>query len=241
MKYVVISDVHGNLQALEAVKASLPELAGMEVICAGDTVGYGADPGDCVDSVAALASWNVMGNHDAAVTDKISAWNFNERAARAVEWAKGRIGRKHRAYLEALPQVFADANIEVVHGTLHSPEEFRYMRSRTDAAETFDIMRTQVCFVGHTHVPGVFTLGKGEISYASPNRVKIEKDEKYVVNAGSVGQPRDGDSRACYCIYDTETAEISFRRVKYDVEAARGRILEEGLPEQLGDRLLRGR
>jgi len=241
MKYVVISDVHGNLQAFEAVKASLPGLEGSKVICAGDTVGYGADPGDCVDSMVSLASENIMGNHDAAVTDRISVWNFNEMAARAVEWTRGSIGRRHRACLEALPQVFADANITVVHGTLHSPGEFRYMLSRTDAAQTFDILRTRVCFVGHSHVPGVFTLKKGEISYASPDRMKLGKDEKYIVNAGSVGQPRDGDRRACYCIYDTERAEIRFRRVEYDVEAARGRILEEGLPEQLGDRLLIGR
>jgi predicted phosphodiesterase len=240
MVYLILSDIHGNLEAFRAVVDSFPDTAEKRVVCAGDTVGYGANPNECVHLIMSLGAENVLGNHDAAVLGTADIEHFNEYAAQAVLWTRDAIGSKEAEYLKGLPLVSETGPFTVAHGTLHDPEEFLYMMSGADAMRTFEIMRTQVCFVGHSHVPGIFILRGGKIYESSKKKVKLEDGVSYVVNAGSIGQPRDGDERACYCVYDTDKGEIEFRRVDYDLKSAHDAIIRAGLPRMLAERLLTG-
>ena len=242
MKHAVLSDVHGNLQALEAVLESIGAEGIVSVICAGDIVGYGADPGECIDRIRAVSDANVIGNHDAAVAGKTGMDKFNQAAARAVEWTKKNLNDAHIGFLEGLPFISRQLeDVSVVHGTLHDPEKFIYMITGSDAMHTFEIMKGKVCFLGHSHRPGVFTLRQGRIYQSYRKDTEIDGVSRYIVNVGSVGQPRDNDPRACYCIYDDVEQRLEFRRIEYDIETARKRIIGSGLPEYLGDRLLIGR
>ncbi|HPS20309.1 MAG TPA: metallophosphoesterase family protein [Candidatus Omnitrophota bacterium] len=242
MLYVIFSDVHSNLEALLAVMRSFPKDAGC--VCAGDIVGYGADPEKCVDLVCEKHIDCVIGNHDKAACGDIAlAETFTDRAREAVFWTRNMLGDAHRAFLERLPYVLERKDFVMVHGTLQEPETFRYMRSFYDAAETFDVMGTtqKICFVGHSHLPGIFRQSEeGDISYSTQREIKISPKDKYIINVGSVGQPRDMDKRACYCVYDTEKKVVKFFRMEYDIKTAHDKILNAGLPASLAERLLSG-
>lgn len=240
MKYIIISDIHSNLEALEAVVRSFPPREDSKILCAGDIVGYGADPGPCIDMCRSMGLASVRGNHDAAVIDKTNIFFFNGSAVRAVLWTKKNLDPSGKDLLEGLPLVITGPDITVVHGTLHQPEEFLYMITESEAARTFKLLKGRICFVGHSHVPGVYSLKDGKIEYACAKRMKMDKDGKYIVNVGSVGQPRDSDNRACYCVYDTEAEEIEFRRIEYDIQKAHDKIIKAGLPSVLGERLHHG-
>lgn len=241
MLYIIISDIHGNIQAFDAAVRSFPDAAERRILSAGDTVGYGANPIECVALMASLGVENVMGNHDAAVAEKTDMSFFNEYAKEVVVWTKGTIGQCERDYLGGLPYVRVFPDLTLVHGTLHSPEEFIYMMTGADAMHTFEVLKTKVCFVGHSHLPGVYRLCDGELFESWKKKFKLEKGSSYIINAGSIGQPRDGDQRACYCVYDSDKLEIEFVRVEYDVDSARDAIMKAGLPHALADRLLNGR
>jgi predicted phosphodiesterase len=241
MKYIILSDIHSNLQAFEAVIRSFSKKGYDKIICAGDTVGYGADPDACIEKISSLTDVNILGNHDAAVIDKTDASNFNTYARAAVEWTREHLSSEGHAYLNGLPLVHDRDDLTAVHGTLHDPEEFIYMMTDRDAMHTFEIMRRKVCFVGHSHVPGVFVLRKEELVYSEAGKIELEENAKYIVNVGSVGQPRDGDPRACYCVFDAEKGRIEFFRIGYDIPTAQKRILTAGIPAALAERLEYGR
>ena len=241
MKYIIISDIHGNLEAFRAVMETFPSGEGISFICLGDIIGYGANPNECIDKVKTLGAVSIIGNHEAAVLGKTDILYFNEYAAAAVLWTKDNLDKVGKDYIAKLPYVHTDKKITASHGTLHSPEEFIYMVSASSAMHTFREMKTNICFVGHSHVPGTYVLRDGKVFEALSSKMKIEKGLKYIINAGSIGQPRDNDNRACYCIYDTEKEQVEFKRVEYDVKEARKKIIDAGLPEVLGERLLYGR
>ncbi|RKY42655.1 MAG: metallophosphoesterase [Candidatus Makaraimicrobium thalassicum] len=241
MTYIILSDIHGNLQAFESVISSFPKTDNSRIVCAGDVVGYGADPNECIELIMSLGAENVLGNHDAAVIDKTDISYFNENARKAVLWTRERLDRAGRDYLNGLPLVRENPSFTVVHGTLHDPAEFIYMQSGTEAMRTFEILNTKICFVGHSHVPGVFVYRDSGLYQSFERKISLEDGARYIVNVGSVGQPRDNDNRACYCVYDSSSGEIEFHRIKYDVISARERIISAGLPGALGDRLLFGR
>lgn len=241
MKYIIISDIHGNLEALEAVMETFPSGGDMTFASLGDIVGYGANPNECIDIVKSLVSESIIGNHEAAVLGKTDILYFNEYAAEAVLWTRDNLSKPSMDYIKKLPYTCADKKITASHGTLHLPEEFIYMLSASTAMHTFEEMKTDVCFVGHSHIPGVYLLRDGKVFEALSRKIKIEKGSKYIINAGSIGQPRDNDNRASYCMYDTEKETVELKRVEYDAEKARKKIIDAGLPEVLGDRLLYGR
>ncbi|NQT32765.1 MAG: metallophosphoesterase family protein [Candidatus Omnitrophica bacterium] len=240
MNYIILSDIHSNLPAFEAVIKAFPKKYD-KIICAGDIVGYGAEPNECIKLLLSLGADNILGNHDAAVIGKMNSSNFNEYAQEAVFWTQAHIAGGSRNYLEGLEHIRKEDFFTAVHGTLHRAEKFQYMMTGADAMHTFEILETQVCFVGHSHLPGVFVSRNGRLTGILNERIPLQPDAKYIVNAGSVGQPRDGDPRACFCTYDTDKSEIGYHRVEYDVETARERIIDAGLPQRLGDRLLWGR
>jgi len=240
MIYIILSDIHSNLQAFEAVIGSFPKEKDVCVMSAGDIVGYGANPVECVNIVREREIKSVLGNHDAAVVGKMDVARLNEQAAEAVEWTCQHIGKEESDYLKTLPFVLNEKNFTIVHGTLHEPEVFDYVTSALDAEKTFKVLKKQICFLGHSHRPGVFMEMDKKVYQLFRETMILEDYARYIINVGSVGQPRDRDNRACYCIYYPEEKKIEFRRVEYDIRSARSAILKAGLPRRLGDRLLLG-
>ncbi len=242
MRYGIFSDVHSNLEALEAVLEAYRHEVIDQYLCVGDIVGYGADPGSCIASVRTVAGTAVAGNHDWACVGKLSTRYFNPHARAAVEWTAERLTTDEKNYLRTRELIFTDGSIVLVHGTLVEPEAFDYLYDEEDAAATFVELKAKVCFLGHTHLPGFFIRGTtGAVDFRSAGHCECEQSSRYIVNVGSVGQPRDHDPRACYCIFDSSKETIEIKRVKYDVEKARRKILGAGLPVILGERLRTGR
>ena len=240
MRYAVLSDIHGNLESLRAV---LADAAGRAdgVLCLGDTVGYGADPGPCVEMVAERATAGVAGNHEHAVAGRLDLAWFNRRARAALEWTGEHLSEDCRRYLGALPLVAEVGDAILVHASPARPEEWDYLLTAEDGFAAFHAFATRLCFVGHSHVPGVWSIGSsGPAHERGAVRVDLEHGRRYLVNVGSVGQPRDRDARAAYAIWDVEERRVAIRRVPYDIETARRKILEAALPSALADRLRAG-
>ncbi|RJO65603.1 MAG: metallophosphoesterase [Candidatus Omnitrophota bacterium] len=242
MKYGIFSDVHGNLEALEAVIAAYQGESIDRYLCVGDVVGYGADPCKCIEKIKSLIPVTVVaGNHDWASIDLFSVAYFNPQAAKAIEWTRRELDTAAEVFLRSLPLVHTEEVFTLVHGSLDSPHDFNYIIDGYNAEQTFIRMQTAVCFVGHSHVAGVFVKDATDrLSYLSEYPIEIKKGNHYLINVGSVGQPRDGNPRACYCVFDTDSRKLDIRRAAYNIRSARGKIIKAGLPRFLGDRLLAG-
>ncbi|HRR29280.1 MAG TPA: metallophosphoesterase family protein, partial [Victivallales bacterium] len=179
--------------------------------------------------------------HDWASVNLFSSRYFNHVASEAIHWTKNNIREEDKGFLESLKLIFKNEHLTMVHGTLNKPQDFDYITDGYIAEESFRILDTPLCFVAHSHTPGVFIKDKEDyIVYRQEELVKIEEGNRYIVNVGSVGQPRDGNPAACYCIYDTESQEVSIKRVVYNAQLVREKIIFAGLPRSLGDRLLMG-
>jgi diadenosine tetraphosphatase ApaH/serine/threonine PP2A family protein phosphatase len=211
------------------------------VLCLGDTVGYGADPLACVELVAQQAQAIVGGNHEYAVAGRLDLAWFNRYARAAAEWTQEHLDDDHRAYLAALPLISEVGEATLVHASPAQPEEWEYLVSAEDGFAAFPHFVTRWCFVGHSHVPGAWSLGSsGPEHHPGTVEIRAERGRRYIVNVGSVGQPRDRDPRAAYAIWDVEAGHVTIRRVTYDVATARRKITEAGLPRFLADRLSAG-
>lgn len=242
MRYGIFSDIHSNLEALNAVMEAFSIEAIDQYLCVGDIVGYAANPRECIEKVQSLSCPVVAGNHDWAAVSLFSLDYFNPTAAEAILWTKSRLPESNKAYLENLKLTFKNNDLVLVHSTLDNPQDFNYMTDGFIAEETFRLLDVPICFVGHTHVPGVFTKdGEERIHYREDNSCDVALGQKYIVNVGSVGQPRDGNTQAAYCIYDTATNKVEVKRVAYEIELTRKKINSAGLPEYLGHRLFLGR
>ncbi|MEK6238529.1 MAG: metallophosphatase family protein [Planctomycetales bacterium] len=241
MRYGVFGDVHSNLEALQSVVDAMQAEGVGRFLCLGDLVGYGADPSACVDLVRELEAVTVLGNHDAAVVGIIDSFEFNVFARAAVDWSRHSLSPDQAQYLKDLNyvEVLSD-DLLIFHATLTNPEEFDYLESEAQAETNFDLMESRVGFFGHTHVPMLFEGGPEEAYYLDADEVATRQDRKYLVNPGSVGQPRDGRPAAAFAIYDDEAETVSLRRVEYDVETTQDKILNAGLPEFLAERLGHG-
>ncbi len=249
MRYGIFADVHSNLEALEAVSHAYKNEAIDKYLCAGDVVGYGANPQECVDQVKMLAMITVAGNHDWASVDLFSVDYFNPVAKEAIFWTKNNLDNASSYFLKSLGLVYQNEYLTLVHGTLNNPQEFNYMSDDYAVEETFRLLETRLCFVGHSHVAGIVCRDEdGCTFYHGPStkidnsdiNIEIRENNKYIVNVGSVGQPRDGNPLGTYCIYDTDAKIVQIRRISYDIQTARRKIIEAGLPRVLGDRLLSG-
>ena len=240
MRYAVLSDIHANLEALQAVLAdAVPRTDAL--LCLGDLVGYGADPVACIETVAARAQTLVCGNHEHAVAGLLDMEWFNAYARAAAEWTRERIDEDHRSYLASLPLVAEVGDATLVHASPDRPDEWEYLLTAQDGFDAFSAFTTRLCFVGHSHLAGAWSRGSSGPEYrAGAVDVEVERGRRYLVNVGSVGQPRDRDPRAAYAIWDAERGTVSIRRVVYDVAAAREKILRGGLPRFLADRLAWG-
>jgi diadenosine tetraphosphatase ApaH/serine/threonine PP2A family protein phosphatase len=240
VRYAILSDIHGNLEALRAVLADAGPLSDA-VLCLGDVVGYGADPGPCLETIAQRAVTMVGGNHEHAVVGRLDLAWFNRHARVAAEWTAQHLDSDHRRYLGDLPLTAEVADATLVHASPARPEAWDYLVEAEDGLEAFAAFTGRLCFVGHSHRQAVWSLGSWGPAFASGTAdVELEAGRRYIVNVGSVGQPRDRDPRASYAIWDVEARRIAGRRVEYDVATARHKIVRAGLPEFLADRLRAG-
>jgi len=244
MRYLVISDIHSNLEALEAV---LEDASGQydEIWCLGDLVGYGPNPNECVDKVRELPLACVAGNHDWAALGKLSLDDFNPDAQEASRWTQENLNGITRAYLESLPETLViEDKITLVHGSPRHPI-WEYIISIPIALENFSYFETPWCLVGHSHVPVIFRYceaegGTGNCEAFIPpvnQPILLTPGERFIINPGSVGQPRDGDPRASYMFIEPEKGIIEYRRVDYPVEKTQAKMKEVGLPPRLIARL----
>jgi diadenosine tetraphosphatase ApaH/serine/threonine PP2A family protein phosphatase len=241
MLYAILSDVHSNLEALEAVLRNVDKRKVKDVLFLGDAVGYGPNPNECIELLMARCKILLAGNHDWGVLGLTDINYFNEYARAAIEWTKQVITEGNRKTLRPLP-VKKGINKEdmiLVHSTPKEPEEWHYLLTLWDAEINFHYFDNKFCFLGHSHYPFVIEkLLSGEL-VAYKEAAVMGKTERYIMSVGSVGQPRDGDPRACYAIVNDEKMEII--RVPYDIEAVQKKMIKDGLPLFLSERLSRGR
>lgn len=240
MRIALFGDIHANLEALEAVLADAESQGATDYVCMGDIVGYNADPGACLEKVRAMECPTIKGNHDEDASGNHSLESMNPVAAEALEWTREQLNEDQREWLRKLRMVRQVEDFTVVHSTLDQPANWNYVTNRFDAMANFAYQFTQVCFHGHTHVPRVY-VKESRVSEVPAESVTIEAGSKYFINVGSVGQPRDGDWRASYALYDLELKMIVIRRVEYDITKAQRKILDAGLPPMLAERLAEGR
>ncbi len=241
MRYGIFSDIHSNLEALEAVIKAYQKEKIDKYLCLGDVVGYGANPNECVGISGDLAELTVAGNHDWASLGLFSAELFSQDAKAAILWTSEQLSDASKVFLRNLKLTVSFDDFVLVHGSLNDPQDFNYLQNAFDCQATFRLLESDICFVGHTHVPVVFVKNsQGEIRYEDIVKIKIEPGNKYVINVGSVGQPRDSIPHAAFCVWDTEKREVVIKRTVYDVFRARQKIIDKGLPEFLGNRLLIG-
>lgn len=242
MRYALLGDVHGNLEALDAVLAACSTARIDRFIFLGDLVGYGADPNACCQCVRALDPIAVVGNHDAAAIGRLDTSYFNPHARRAMDWCREALDASHADYLRRLPYVVrVDGGPTVFHATLHDPEAFGYITDEIDATMSFRCLETQLGIFGHSHVPDAFRQERsGAVERIGFDLVALAPDARFLVNPGSVGQPRDGDPRASFGILDTDAWTVTTRRVPYDIETAQRKIRAAGLPRLIYRRLAIG-
>lgn len=240
MRIALFGDIHANLEALEAVLADAREQSCTDFVCLGDVVGYNANPAECLEIVREMNCPVVKGNHDEDASGDHSLETMNPVAASALMWTREQLTLEQREWLRKLRMVRQVADFTVVHSTLDQPTNWNYVTNRFDAMSNFSYQFTQVCFHGHTHVPRVY-IKDSKVHEVAAESVVIEPGAKYFINVGSVGQPRDGDWRSCYAIYDIASRLIVFRRIEYDLAKTQAKIIAAGLPEMLADRLADGR
>ena len=237
MKYAIFGDIHGNQEALEACVAVMAAEKVDRYICLGDIIGYGSNPLECLKIVEALNPMIIVaGNHDFAVIGRTTSDYFNPFAKNAVEWTRSQLTQEYIDKIGSWKLTDKFDGATVVHSTLDEPEKWGYILTSQDAICTFRLLENNICFIGHSHIPiileqNVTILPIQQTSY------KLKNNCKYIINAGSVGQPRDGNPRSCFVIYDSDTHSIQYKRVSYDIEKAQMKIINAGLPEILAERL----
>lgn len=243
MKIGIFSDTHGNLEATEAALRHLEQAGAERLWCLGDVVGYGANPNECVDRVRAAAEETILGNHDAACSGAVDPAAFNRYAREAVDWTAQRLTPERRDWLRALPQSVTKHDLLLVHASPVEPALWHYIHPHMrlgDMVACFEATAARVTFVGHSHQPMVLVHRGADYFRFSGDQLYLEDGGRYLVNVGSVGQPRDGNPLGCAAVYDTEAASVRLVRFPYDVAAAARKIREAGLPDVLADRLETG-
>ena len=236
MRIAIISDIHANLEALNTTLKYIKDNAIDKIFCLGDIVGYGPNPNECVELIAENCEKVIMGNHDHAVLGLTSVEYFNDFAKISTAWTAKKISEENKAYLAKLVFSFDNEQYRLVHATPSEPELWHYILSESDAFHEFNHFQQHVCFIGHSHFPIVFSK-KG---FSRERKLKLEKRNKYIVNVGSIGQPRDGNPMTCFCIYNPDKNTLEYIRLEYDLDKTREKIVKEGLPVFLADRLTRG-
>ncbi len=242
MRYAIMADIHSNLAAFEAVLRHADGRGGFDKIwCLGDVVGYGPDPHECIERLRQFKPVCIAGNHDWAAIGKMDTSEFNPVAAIAAQWTAEQLTAEDKDYLLGLPLTLQENGFTLAHGSPREPI-WEYLLSSEAAQENFSYFETAHCLVGHSHVPLVFELTRNKAVYKEFGEGSLKlKEKRMIINPGGVGQPRDGDPRASYAIYDAEAKAVYHYRVEYDIPATQKKMAERGLPTPLILRLGVGR
>jgi len=242
MLYGICSDIHSNLAAFEAVLQSMEDNHVERTVCLGDLVGYGADPNECVELARVNMDICLIGNHDSVAIKHESSLGFNPFAKQAIEWTQRALSVDSVAYIRSLPYIHEENDIFFVHASPLSPADWVYVTELEDALDAFENFSGRYCFVGHTHSPVIVASRSLAIPKVLDEYEYVIADtERLLVNVGSVGQPRDRDPRACWCLLDTETKCVRLIRVDYDIARTQESMRKAGMPSFLIDRLSVGR
>jgi len=255
MKYALLGDIHSNLEALEAVLADAERGGAGRVLCLGDIVGYNADPAACIDRIIESGATTVRGNHDHEAAREAEPEDFAPLAAAGLRYSRGALDEAQKEWLRKLPlhKTLRSGgplgDFSLVHSTFARPDSWAYVFTPLDAQVSLSWQKTRLGFFGHTHVPHLFVSADKNVAAHVYHRVDLVRDveldpgvdRRYFANIGSVGQPRDGDPRASYALFDTRTGLLELRRFPYDLELTQRKIVLAGLPEELAARLERGR
>lgn len=242
MRYGIFTDVHGNMEALTVV---LEHLKGLDIdryAFLGDAVGYGANPNEVCDIIRDVADVSIVGNHDAAVSGRMDYEEYYDAARHALNWCAEQLSQENMTWLKNLPYKQREGDIEFCHGAPLAPEMFDYLFS---ADQVVDIVEADqnlapVTFIGHSHLTISFEIQGQEVTPMVAPEIALQKDAKYIITAGSVGQPRDRDPRTCCGVYDTDAQTFTFFRLDYDIMTTRQKIIDAGLAPVFGERLLVG-
>lgn len=245
VRYAVISDIHSNTEALETALNEIKNRLVDRIFCCGDITGYGPEPGNCLKLLKQAGASMIMGNHDAALTGKMSTKGFNEYAAEAVRINRESMSEAEISEINSLADAVKENNIFFTHG---SPRDRlnEYLISERSLSENIDLFEGNICFAGHSHLPLVYEKkpdGKAKLKPAGRHGETFSIDNacRYIVNVGSIGQPRDGDPRACFVIYDTGKKKAEYVRLEYNIKATQSKMRELKLPEYLIMRIDKGR
>jgi len=254
MKYALLGDIHSNLEALEAVLADAERHGVSRILCLGDIVGYNADPAACLERIVESGAVTVRGNHDHEAAREAEPEDFAPLAAAGLRYSRNALDEAQKEWLRKLPlhktvrSTGPLGDFSLVHSTFARPDSWAYVFTALDAQVSLSWQKTRVAFFGHTHVPHLFVAEeKGKVVAHAYHRVdlvhdvRLSPDRRYFANIGSVGQPRDGDPRAAYALFDTRTGLLESRRIPYDLALTQRKIVLAGLPEELATRLERGR
>ena len=232
MRIAIISDIHSNLEALTSALEAIDAKRVDDIVCLGDTVGYGANPNECLSLAHSRCSILLQGNHDAAAVDLSVANQFTLNAQLSAIWTFGILSDENKELLRGLPQLKPQGDILFSHASPFEPEEWHYVISEFDTHEAFDAFAERICFIGHSHIPVIFSdRGKA---------LSVEQSGRFIVNVGSIGQPRDGNPDLSFGIFDTDSWSYENIRIEYDVETAAQKIRKAGLPRSLAERLYQG-
>ena len=244
MRYFIFSDIHGNLEALSVVLAQITAVQPDKVVCLGDVVGYGPNPNECIQAVNASAHVTIMGNHDHAVLGLTDISYFNQYAQTAVIWTRQMLTEENFERLGSYPFKKSIEHVLLVHSTPVHPERWDYIFTPLEGKYYLQHLKEQVCFIGHSHQPLFFEQDdKGHIVYDRKPEitVTVKSGCKYIVNVGSVGQPRDGTPETSFAVYDTDAQLIEVRRLPYDLKTTQEKMRDAHLPDFLIERLAYGR
>lgn len=243
MRYAIISDIHSNLEALTAVLARISGLKADAILCLGDIVGYNANPNECVEIVRHEGITCIIGNHDVRAAGLKEPDDFNVAAARAVLWTREQLTEENRKFLRELPAELTVNDFFLFHGMVHNTD--RYILTKQDLEQNFALLKKldskpSIGFFGHTHLRSAYSHSGKNFTIETAEELHLAASKHYLINPGSVGQPRDRDPRSSFLVHDTTDRTVDFFRVEYDIDACRDKVLRAGLPPRLAERLAGG-
>ncbi|MEW5804748.1 MAG: metallophosphoesterase family protein [bacterium] len=241
MRYLIFSDVHGNLEALEALLARIEREKPDRIFFLGDAVGYGANPSECLHAIAETADLVLAGNHDYAAAGATPITFFNPMAKEAILWTQAQLTPEEKLYLKSLPVVLHFPKICLAHSSPFEPAQWHYILSEADAAENFPCFSAPLCFVGHSHQAQIMMTDRsGTCRRILDEVIGLEEGHRYIVNVGSAGQPRDYNPMGAYCLYDENRRQVQILRFEYNIQKAQQKIIKAELPHFLAERLSAG-
>ena len=242
MRYIVFSDLHSNLEALKQFQKEIKSISYDKLICLGDIVGYGADPNPCVEWVRNNTDLIIAGNHDWGAVEKTDTSYFNPYAYDSCLWTRNQLTEENKNFLKSLPLDHEEDGVYWVHSSPFEPEAWHYVISKEEGKRYFRNFEAPICFVGHSHIPVILEqMDDGEVNDYVSDIWDIAQGNRYIFNDGSLGQPRDGNPKPSFMIYDSEDKTVKVQRFKYDLRVTQDKILESGLFRYLAERLAKGR